>query len=62
MATFRALRLHKTDSPAPSVKIEQLTTGDLSTGNVLISNEFSSQQINEIVSKSPKIDQSGTCY
>ena len=42
MATFRALRLHKTDSPAPDVKIEQLTTGDLSTGNVLISNEFSS--------------------
>ena len=42
MATFRALRLHKTDSPAPDVKIEQLTAKDLSTGNVLISNEFSS--------------------
>ena len=42
MATFRALRLHKTDSPAPDVKIEQLTAEDLSTGNVLISNEFSS--------------------
>ena len=42
MATFRALRLHKTDSPTPDVKIEHLTAKDLSTGNVLISNEFSS--------------------
>jgi len=42
MTEFRALRLHQTDTSAPDVKIEQLTKDDLSTGNVLIANEFSS--------------------
>ena len=42
MTDFRALRLHQTDTSAPDVKIEQLTKDDLSTGNVLIANEFSS--------------------
>ena len=42
MTDFRALRLHQTNTSAPDVKIEQLTKEDLSTGNVLITNEFSS--------------------
>ena len=42
MAPFRALRLHQTDTAAPDIKIEQLTADDLSIGNVLIANEFSS--------------------
>ena len=42
MAPFRALRLHQTDTAAPDIRIEQLTADDLSIGNVLIANEFSS--------------------
>ena len=42
MNDFRALRLHQTDTATPDVKIERLTADDLSTGNVLIANEFSS--------------------
>ena len=42
MTDFRALRLHQTDTASPDVKIERLTADDLSTGNVLIANEFSS--------------------
>lgn len=42
MTEFRALRLHKTDTQAPHVQIESLTNDALSTGNVLIANEFSS--------------------
>ena len=42
MTDFRALRLHTTDSVAPDIAIERLTTNDLSTGNVVITNEFSS--------------------
>lgn len=39
---FRALRLHKTDNKIPEIKIEKLNEADLSTGNVVIANEFSS--------------------
>ena len=39
---FRALRLHQTDSKIPNVKIENLSEKELSTGNVVIANEFSS--------------------
>ena len=42
MTDFRALRLHKTDTSVPDIAIERLTTDDLSTGNVVIANEFSS--------------------
>ena len=42
MAPFRALRLHQTDTAAPDIRIERLTADDLSIGNVLIANEFSS--------------------
>jgi acrylyl-CoA reductase (NADPH) len=42
MTDFRALRLHQTDTAIPNVKIERLTADDLSIGNVLITNEFSS--------------------
>lgn len=42
MPTFRALRLYQSDSKQPEVRIEHLNQDDLSTGNVLISNEYSS--------------------
>lgn len=42
MTEFRALRLHQTDQPTPDVRLEILTEDDLSTGNVLIANEYSS--------------------
>lgn len=42
MTGFRALRLHKTAAKGPEIQIENLTANELSTGNVLISNEYSS--------------------
>jgi len=42
MSSFRALRLHQTDTKVPDVQIETLEQEALSTGNVLIANEFSS--------------------
>jgi len=42
MTEFRALRLHQTETSAPEIKIEHLTASDLSTGNVLVANEYSS--------------------
>ncbi len=42
MTEFRALRLHQSDTSAPDVRLESLTAHDLSTGNVLIANEYSS--------------------
>jgi acrylyl-CoA reductase (NADPH) len=42
MTNFRALRLHKTETRAPAIQIETLTADNLSIGNVLISNEYSS--------------------
>ena len=42
MTDFRALRLHKTEASGPEIQIENVTANQLSTGNVLISNEYSS--------------------
>ena len=55
MKDFRALRLHKTDSAAPDIAIERLTTDDLSTGNVVITNEFSSLNYKDALAVTGKV-------